>query len=412
MRKRNLTTKLLHAPYPVKDPHGALNYPVYDNVAFEADTAEELEAAFKGEKNRHIYSRITNPTVAYFESKIQHATGAFAVTALSSGMAAISNLMMALGKSGDNIITTRHLFGNTLSLFEKTFQPYELSARFTDLTDQKKVIEQIDDHTVAIFFETITNPQLEVANIEMLLKIAREYNLVLIADTTLTPPSVFNAREAGIHFEVLSSTKYISGGGTSVGGLILDYGTFDWSTFSKTAPLFKEHGPSAFNILFRKQIFRNMGACLSPHNAYMQSLGLDTLDLRAERSTSNALQMARWLENHSAVQEVHYPGLKSSPFYEIAVKQFGEKPCSMLTFDLESKKHCYAFMNRLKLARRSTNLQDNKTLIIHPHSTIFAEYPVDQIEAMGIRDTMIRLSVGIEDIEDLLEDFSQALSAN
>jgi len=412
MKKRKLTTKLLHAPYPVKDPHGSLNYPVYDNVAFEADTAEELEAAFSGEKNRHIYSRITNPTVAYFESKIKHATDAFSVTALSSGMAAISNLLMALGKAGDNIISTRHLFGNTLSLFEKTLQPYDLSARFTDLTNPAEVFDQIDSRTVAIFFETITNPQLEVANIEMLLKIAREHNLVLIADTTLTPPSVFDAREVGIHFEVLSSTKYISGGGTSVGGLILDYGTFDWSTFSKTRELYEEHGSSAFNVLLRKQIFRNMGACLSPHNAFLQSLGLDTLDLRTERSTYNALQMALWLENHSDVQEVHYPGLKSSPFHEIAVKQFGEKPCSMLTFNLESKKHCYAFMNRLKLVRRSTNLQDNKSLIIHPYSTIFSEYPADEIEAMGIRDTMIRLSVGIEDIEDLIEDFTQALSTN
>jgi len=241
MIKRNLTTKLLHAPYPVKDPHGSLNFPVYDNVAFEADTAEELEAAFNGEKNRHIYSRITNPTVAYFESKIRHATDAFSVTALSSGMAAISNLVMALGKAGDNIITTRHLFGNTLSLFETTLQPYELSARFADLTDPQKVMDQIDSRTVAIFFETITNPQLEVADIGMLLRIAREYNLVLIADTTLTPPSVFNAKEMGVDFEVLSSTKYISGGGTSVGGLILEYSTFDWSTFSKTRPLYEEH---------------------------------------------------------------------------------------------------------------------------------------------------------------------------
>ncbi len=409
MKKRNLTTKLIHTPYPVKDPHGSLNYPVYDNVAFEADTAEELEAAFKGEKNRHIYSRITNPTVAYFESKIRHATDAYSVTALSSGMAAISNLVMALGKAGDNIITTRHLFGNTLSLFEKTLQPYELLARFTDLTNPQKVIDQIDNRTVAIFFETITNPQLEVANIEILSEIAREHNLVLVADTTLTPPSVFNAQEMGVDFEVLSSTKYISGGGTSVGGLILDYGTFDWSSFAKTRQLFDEHGSSAFNILLRKQIFRNMGACLSPHNAYMQSLGLDTLDLRTERSTSNALEIANWLESHSAVQKVHYPGLKSSPFYEITIKQFGEKPCSLLTFDLGSKEMCYTFMNRLKLARRSTNLQDNKTLIIHPYSTIFAEYPADQIAAMGIRDAMMRLSVGIEDIEDLIEDFDQAL---
>ena len=409
MKKRNLTTKLLHTPFPVKDPHGSLNFPIYDNVAFEADSAEELEAAFNGEKSRHIYSRITNPTVAYFESKIQHATDAFAVTALSSGMAAISNLVMALGKAGDNIITTRHLFGNTLSLFEHTLKPYELSARFTDLTDPQKVVEQINSRTIAIFFETITNPQLEVADIKALSKIAREHNLVLVADTTLTPPSIFDAGKLGIDIEVLSSTKYISGGGTSVGGLIMDYGTFDWSTFDKARPLFEEHGSSAFNVLLRKQIFRNMGACLSPQNAYMQSLGLDTLDLRTERSTSNALVVAQFLESHPAVQKVHYPGLKSSPFHKVALQQFGEKPCSMLTFDLGSKKECYAFMNRLKLVRRSTNLQDNKTLIIHPYSTIFSEYAPDQIKAMGIKDTMIRLSVGIEDIEDLIEDFQQAL---
>ncbi len=409
MKKRNLTTKLLHTPFPVKDPHGSLNFPIYDNVAFEADSAEELEAAFKGEKSKHIYSRITNPTVAYFESKIQHATDAFAVTALSSGMAAISNLVMALGKAGDNIITTRHLFGNTLSLFDQTLKPYELAARYTDLTDLHKVAGQIDSNTIAIFFETITNPQLEVADIKALSDIAKKHNLLLIADTTLTPPSIFDAGQLGINIEVLSSTKYISGGGTSVGGLIMDYGTFDWSTFDKTRPLFEEHGPSAFNVLLTKQIFRNMGACLSPQNAYMQSLGLDTLDLRTDRSTSNAIEIAQFLEGHAAVKGIHYPGLKSSPFHEVSVQQFGEKPCSILTFDLGSKKECYTFMNKLKLVRRSTNLQDNKTLIIHPFSTIFSEYPTDQIEAMGIRDTMIRLSVGIEYIEDLIEDFRQAL---
>ena len=154
-----------------------------------------------------------------------------------------------------------------------------------------------------------------------------------------------------------------------------------------------------------------MGACLSPHNAYMQSMGLDTLDLRTERSTSNALQMAGWLENHSDVQEVHYPGLKSSLFHEIAVKQFGEKPCSMLTFDLESKKHCYAFMNRLKLARRSTNLQDNKTLIIHPASTTHRQLNEEQQIKAGVRPDMVRVSVGIEHIDDILWDIDQALAS-
>ena len=410
MKKRNLTTKLLHTPFPKKDPHGSLNFPVYDNVAFEAENAEELEAAFQGEKIRHLYSRITNPTVEYFESKIKNATDAFSVTALSSGMAAISNLLMALGKAGDNIITTKHLFGNTISLFEKTFKPYQLTARYTDLTDLQKVAEQIDSRTIAIFLETITNPQLEVADITGLSEIAKANNLVLIADTTVTPPSLFNALELGVNFEVLSSTKYISGGATSVGGIIIDYGTFDWSGYEKTRQSFEEHGPAAFNVMLKKQVFRNMGACLSPHNAYLQNLGLDTLGLRTERSTSNAMKIAQWLEDHPGIQHVHYPGLKSSPFYKTAVYQFGKLPCSLLTFDLNSKKECYTFMNKLNIVRRTTNLQDNKTLIIHPASTIFAEYTPEQIKSMSIRNTMMRLSVGIEDVGDIIDDLEQALS--
>jgi O-acetylhomoserine (thiol)-lyase len=409
MSKRRITTKLLHTPFPKKDAHDSLNFPVYDSVAFEADSAEDLELAFKGEKFRHIYSRITNPTVEYFEAKIKNLTDAYAVTALSSGMAAISNLILAIGKAGDNIITSKHLFGNTLSLFEKTLKPYHLSVKYADLTDPEQVEGLVDSSTIAIFFETITNPQLEVASIRALSGIAKSHKLILIADTTLTPPSVFSAREFGINFEVLSSTKYLSGGATSVGGLVIDYGTFDWGSLDKTREIFEQHGAPAFNMMFRKQIFRNMGACLSPHNAYMQSLGLDTLDLRTERSSSNALAIARWFEENPKIFQVHYPGLSNSPFYGIALEQFGNTPCSLLTFDLGSKQQCFKLMNSLNVIRRSTNLQDNKTLIIHPSSTIFVEYPDKQKAEMGIRDTMIRLSVGIEDVEDLIEDLEQAI---
>jgi O-acetylhomoserine (thiol)-lyase len=410
MKKRSITTRLVHTPFPKEDAHNSLNFPVYDSVAFEAESAEELELAFKGEKFRHLYSRITNPTVEYFEAKVKNVTGAYAVTALSSGMAAISNLIMAIGKSGDNIISSLHLFGNTVSLFDKTLKPYGFSVKYTDLTNPEKVEKLVDSNTVAIFFETITNPQLEVAGISALAKIAKKHNLILVADTTLTPPSVFDASKSGINFEVLSSTKYLSGGATSVGGLVIDYGNFDWGNFEKTSEAFKQHGQPAFNMMFRKQIFRNMGACLSAHNAYLQSLGLDTLDLRTERSASNALSLAEWLEGHSKVRHVHYPGLKSSPYNEISNLQFGSKPCSLLTFDLDSKDQCFGFMNKLKIIRRSTNLQDNKTLAIHPYSTIFVEYSAEQKKNMGLRDTMIRLSVGIEDLEDLKNDLEQALT--
>lgn len=410
MNRRKFTTRLIHTPFPRKDAHESLNFPVYDSVAFEAESAEELELAFRGEKFRHLYSRITNPTVEYFEAKVRNLTGAYAVTALASGMAAISNLIMAIGKSGDNIISSRHLFGNTLSLFEKSLKPYQLRVKYADLTDMHQVNSLVDEDTVAIFFETMTNPQLEVADIRALASIAREKHLILIADTTMTPPSVFDASELGVNFEVLSSTKYLSGGATSVGGLVIDYGNYDWNNFEKTRELYMQHGPAAFNVMFRKQVFRNMGACLSAHNAYLQILGLDTLDLRTERSAGNAMIIAQWLEEQPGIAQVHYPGLKSSPFYSISLAQFGEKPCSLMTFDLESKEQCFQFMNRLKIIRRSTNLQDNKTLIIHPSSTIFAEYPPDQKADMGLRNTMIRLSVGIEDVEDLIDDLDQALS--
>jgi O-acetylhomoserine (thiol)-lyase len=410
MKKQGPTTRLLHTPFPQKDPHGSLNFPIYDSVAFEAETAEELEAAFSGEKQKHIYSRITNPTVEYFESKVLSMTGAFSVTAMSSGMAVISNLLMTIGKAGDNVVTSRHLFGNTISLFEKTLKPFGLEVKYADMTNPEEVAVQVGRGTIAIFFETITNPQLEVADIRALSGIAKRNKLLLIADTTMTPPPGFYASGYGVDIEVLSSTKFISGGATSVGGLLIDYGSFNWSGFEKTKKAFQEHGNLAFKAMLRKQVYRNMGACLSPQSAYLQSLGLDTLGLRLERSSSNALELARWLEIQPAVSHVHYPGLKSSPFYQPAVEQFGEKPCSLLTFDLDSKERCYAFMNRLGVIRRATNLQDNKTLIIHPHSTIFAEYSDGEKRSMGLRDTMIRLSVGIEEVEDLIGDLKQALS--
>jgi len=409
MKKKGLTTTLLHTPFPLKDPHGSLNFPVYDSVAFEFESSEELELAFRGEKQMHQYSRITNPTIEFFESKVQRMTGAFFVTALSSGMAAISNLMMAIGKSGDKIITSKHLFGNTVSLFEKTLKPFQISVEYADLTDPSSVEDLVDDSTIAIFLETITNPQLEVADVKKLSEIAKKHGIILIADTTMTPPTVFNAADHGVDFEIISSTKYISGGATSVGGLLMDYGNFDWSRFEKTKKGFEEHGDLVFKMMFRKQVYRNLGACTSPHNAYLQSLGLDTLVLRTQRSTSNAAALAEWLESQASVKHVNYPGLASSPYHETATRQFGKQPCSLLTFDLESKKACYAFMNRLKVVRRATNLQDNKSLVIHPYSTIFAEYPDSKKAEMGLRETTIRLSVGIEEVEDLIGDFQEAL---
>ena len=402
-------TKILHHPFLNKDPHGSLHMPVYDNVAFEFATAEDLELAFHRKKPAHMYSRITNPTVEHFEQQLRTITDAAGVVALSSGMAAISNVILAIASQGDNIITTKHLFGNTYSLFESTLKDWGLETRYTDLLDVKAVEKLIDKKTRAIFFETVTNPQLEVADVEALAKIAQAHHILLIADTTLTPPYAFEAKTFGVDIEVLSSTKYISGGATSIGGVIIDHGRYDWSKNPKFVTEAKQFGPFALINLLRRKIYRNLGSCLSPHNAYLQSLGLETLPLRVDASCQNALKVAEFLEKESKIKKVNYPGLKSSSFYKITQKQFGRRCGGLLTFDLASKKECFEFMNRLKVIRRATNLNDNRTLILHPASTIFCEYDAALKEEMGVRETMIRLSVGIEDVEDLIADIQSAL---
>jgi len=409
MKNLKFITKILHNPFLKEDPHGSLHMPVYENVTFEFKTSEEAELAFQRKKPAHVYSRITNPTVEAFEQRVKAVTDAVGVVALSSGMAAISNIMLSVAESGDNIVTTKHLFGNTYSLFTKTLKCWGLEARFADLTKPDEAAALIDDKTKIIFFETITNPQLEVVDVKALADIARAKNVLVVVDTTLTPPYAFNSKEFGADIEILSSTKYISGGATSVGGLIIDNGTYDWSKNPKLKEDVKQSGPFALINLLRRQVYRNLGSCLSPHNAFMQSVGLETLPLRVDATSANAHKLGAFLEKHKKVKSAHYPGLKSSPFYAIAKKQFGDKIGGLLTFDLGSKAECYTFMDALKFIRRTTNLNDNRTLALHPASTIFCEYDDEAKKDMNVRDTMVRISVGIEDIDDLKEDINQAL---
>ncbi|MBU0571513.1 MAG: PLP-dependent transferase [Candidatus Omnitrophica bacterium] len=409
MKNLKFITKILHNKFLREDPYGSMHMPVYDNVAFEFKTAEELEQAFLGKNPGHMYSRITNPTVEHLEQRIRAVTDAAGVIALSSGMAAITNAILAIAGSGDNIVTSKHLFGNTYSLFEKTLKSWGLEARYTDLTQPDLVKGLVDDKTKAIFFETITNPQLEVVSIKVLSKLALERGILLIADTTLTPPYVFNSGEFGVDIEILSSTKYMSGGATSVGGIIIDNGKYDWRKNSKLKDDAKKYGPSTFINKLRSEVYRNLGSCLSPHNAFLQSVGLETLPLRVDTSCVNVQKIAEFLEKCPRVKSVNYPGLKSSKYYKIAKEQFGDKTGSLLTFDLRSKEECFTFMDKLRLIRRATNLQDNRTLILHPASTIFCEYSDDLKREMGVRETMIRLSAGIEDARDLIFDIKGAL---
>ena len=337
MEIQGFSTKAIHAGSLKNDVHHSLHFPIYSNAAFEFETSEQIESAFAGRQPDHVYSRISNPTVENLESQIKSLTDAQCVTALSSGMAAISNLVFTLLESGNNLITSKHLFGNSYSFFNNTIRDFGIETKFCDLTRISEIEKLIDGNTKLIFFETITNPQLEVVDIIKLSEIATKHHLIMVADTTITPPNIFQAKKFGINLEVVSGTKIISGGGTSIGGLLIDYGNYDWGHINKLKALAGKFGPFAFNYKLRKEIFRNFGSCLSPYHAYLQSLGLETLELRYNKSVENSFALAQFLQLQKQVREINYPGLESSRYFELSNSQFSKKPGAVLTFSLEFK---------------------------------------------------------------------------
>lgn len=409
MKENSIEAQILHTPFEKEDPYHALAMPVYHTAAYEFATAEEMEEAFCGRTADHAYSRITNPTVQHFEQRVQTITGALSVTALNSGMAAISNALITLASAGSNIVTSAHLFGNTYSLLKTTLNAFGVEARFCDLTNPDEVKKQIDGNTCALFLEIITNPQMEVADLKALAEIAHAAHVPLVADTTLVPFHVFRAGNFGVDIEIVSSTKYISGGATGLGGLIIDYGTFDWSGQPKFSTPPAIAGNNRFTFKLRREIHRNLGAYMTPQAAYMQTLGLETMEVRYTRQAATCLSLAQQLQQLPGIVSVNYPGLPSNPYHEVSTKQFGSLPCAMLTFDLASREACFRFMNKLKLIRRATNLFDNKTLIIHPASTIYGSFTDEQRQAMDVSPQTLRLSIGLECDTDLLNDIAGAL---
>lgn len=389
MKKQTLA---IHTDFQKRDAYDALSMPVYHTAAYEFDNADVMADAFCGRTDAPDYSRVMNPTVTYFENKVKALTGATDVIAFTSGMAAISNTLMAVAGTGKNIVTSRHMFGNTYLLITSTLSRFGVEARLCDLTDTAEVEGAVDNDTCCIYLEIVTNPQMEVADLGALSEICRRHNIPLIADTTAIPFTQFDAGSLGVDIEVVSSTKYISGGATSLGGLIIDYGTY-----------------RGIAERIRKEMLLNLGAYMTPHVAYMQTIGLETLDARYRIQAANALELARKLRDVPAIKKVNYIGLEDNPYHTLAVRQFGPTAGAMLTIDLEDKAACYDFINRLRLIRRATNLFDNKSLAIHPASTIFGPLSQAQRDSMDILDTTIRLSIGLEDVNDLYDDITQAL---
>lgn len=385
------STKAIHTAYQAPDAYGALSMPVYHTAAYEFADADIMADAFCGRIPLPDYSRVTNPTVIYFEKKVRELTDATAAYAFSSGMAAICNTLMCLAGTGKTIITSNHLFGNTWLLISKTLGRFGVKSKFIDLTDLEAVRREVDADACCIYAEIISNPHQEVVDLKTLSEIAHNAGIPLVADTTMIPFTRFSARELGVDIEVVSSTKYLSGGATTIGGLAMAYG--ECAEFQE----------------MMKEMLLNLGAYMSPHAAYMQTLGLENLDARYTVEAANTLEIARRLRTIPSVNKVNYLGLEDNPFHELATKQFGGTYGAMLTIDLADRKACFEFLNRLKLVKRATNLFDNRSLAIHPASTIFGPFTEEERLALDIFDTTIRLSIGIEDVDDIFEDLKQAL---
>ncbi len=389
MKKQTIA---IDTPYVRPDAYGALAMPVYNNVAFEFEDASQMADAFCNRIKAPDYARMENPTVTNFEQRVKALTGAAHVTAFNSGMAAISNALMAVVSQGKNIVSSKHLFGNTLALISNTFLRFGVKPRLRDLLNIEAVEEAIDEQTCCVFLEIMTNPQLEVADIKAIAEAAHRKNVPVMADSTVIPFTETSLNELGVDIEVVSSTKYISGGGTSLGGLVIDYG-----------------GYPSINQRLKYELLVNLGAYMTPQVAYLQTLGLETLDVRYQRQAANALWLSEALKNVNGIKRVNYVGLPDNPYYELSQRQFGKTAGAMLTIDLESKERCFKFLNGLRLIHRATNLFDNRTLAIHPASTIFGFFPQRQLDQMDVRQTTIRFSVGLEAPEDLLNDILQAL---
>lgn len=390
MKKQTIA---INTPYVRPDVYGSLAVPIYNNVSFEFDDAQVMADAFCNRIKAPDYARVENPTVTNFEQRVKALTSAEHVTAFNSGMAAIGNTLLAVSEQGKNIVSSHHLFGNTLALITTTLQRFGIEPRLCDLTNLEAVEAAVDENTACVFLEIVTNPQLEVADLKAISDIAHRKGVPVIADSTAIPFTETKLKELGIDIEVLSSTKYVSGGGTSLGGLVIDYGT-----------------QPEINKRVKYELLFNLGAYMTPQAAYMQTLGLETLDVRYQRQAENALKIAKELKYVDGIKRVNYIGLADNPYHALAQQQFGKTAGAMLTIDLESKDACFRFLNSLKLVHRATNLFDNRTLAIHPASTIFGNFTEQQLAEMDVRQTTIRLSIGLEDKEDILADIEQALA--
>lgn len=394
-------------------PSGATAIPIVQSSAFAYDTAESLEDVFRGRRPGQVYTRIGNPTAEALERRLALLEGGGAAVATASGMAAITAAVLTIARAGDEILSSSSLFGGTFSLFRDTLSNYGIATRFVDPLDLDAFRAGVNERTRLVFVETIGNPKLDVPDVPALARIAREAGVPLVVDATVTTPALATGAQLEADLVVHSISKYIGGTGNSIGGAIVDRGTFDWGNgkYPHFDPYHKRYRPYAFAARLRKLIHKDIGGCIAPMNAFLFSEGVQTLSLRMERHCGNAMALARFLAGHPAVRWVNYPGLPDSPHHEVATRLYGGRYGGLLTFGTGDKASAFRAIDGLRIAKNLANIGDAKTLVIHPASTICVDFGPEERALMGVPDDLVRVSAGIEDIRDLIEDFGRALDA-
>ena len=407
-QKTGFTTSILHADREGAIEHGSLHKPLHVSVAYGYRDARELVNVFQGKAQGYAYGRQGNPTAAALEEKMNRMEDGVATVCFSTGMAAIGAIMLALLRESDHVVSSAFLFGNTNSLFE-TLAAHGNEVSFVDATDVRAVEKAMRPSTRIVFVETIANPRTQIADLARIGDLCASRGIVYVVDNTMTTPYLFRPKNVKASLIVNALTKYIGGHGNALGGAVTDTGNFDWTRFSNIHDVYKGPKPALWGITqIRKKGLRDWGGTLSPEQAHHLAVGAETLALRMDRACANAQSLADSLAAHHRVRAVYYPGLGSHPQHALARELFSGYG-ALLSFELDPNLDCFDFLNRLKNVVLSSNLGDNRTLAIPVAHTIFYEMGAERRASMGIADSLIRISVGIEDLDDLLGDFAQAM---
>jgi O-acetylhomoserine (thiol)-lyase len=410
-RTYSANTRLLHADRLGGVEHGAIHKPLHVSAAFNYPTARDLVEVFQGNQAGHVYARQGNPTVNALEAKVTLLEDAKGTATFSTGMAAITAVFLALLRAGDHLVCTRFLFGNTNSLMQ-TLEGLGVAVTFVDATAADNVRAAITPATRMVFVETIANPVTQVADLDGIGRVCSQAGLLYVVDGTLTTPLLVRGRDIGAGLVVHSLSKSIGGHGNALGGAVVDTGLFDWSAYANILPPYKKGPAEKWGLLqVKKKGLRDMGGTLRAEDAHRIAVGAETLALRFGRACDNALAMARWLEAQPGIARVFYPGLPSHAQHERAARLFDGGFGILMSLELREGLDTLAFLDALQLVIVSSHLADNRTLAIPVAQTIYHEMGAARRAEMGIAEGLIRLSVGIEDIADLIDDFSRALEA-